>query len=164
MNKDELIDNLETLDNPSGNHIRKSKGLVKFLLSSVLFGFGYIIVLVNGYYYCKYYEFIQIGRKDLIVRLDFLSYAIGSIFYPSSLLVYSSLIWTFNRKNNSSIIKKVLLAILGLSLPGTLFYLDLPVIHILFGSEERIVYGIVIVIISIIMLSKTIKNSKSEVN
>ena len=56
-------------------------------ISSVIFGFGFLIVLVNGYYHFNYLRFNEIGRKDLIARLGFLSYIVGSLFYPVSIII-----------------------------------------------------------------------------
>ncbi|WP_420551961.1 hypothetical protein [Tenacibaculum aiptasiae] len=57
-----------------------------FFLASAIFSFGFLIVLINGYYHYTYQEFISANRKDLIVRLGFLSYATGFIYYPTVII------------------------------------------------------------------------------
>lgn len=128
-----------------------------FLISGIIFGIGYLMLIINGYYHFKSIEFIQIGRQDLIARLGFLSYANGIIFYPTSIILIGIIIWIINQRKRNGIRRKLIFAILGLIIPGILFYGKFK-LDLLFGPKEKWIIGIVLIALSIFILKKkTIK-------
>ncbi len=74
----------------------KTKNIQSYIyfLASVIFCYGFLLVLINGYYHYTYLEFLDMKRKDLIVRLGFLSYIFGSLYFPTVLVPIIFLTWS----------------------------------------------------------------------
>ncbi len=155
--------------NKNKNEIEKSSNQDKNLyifFSGIAFGFGYLMVLINGYYHLKSIEFIQIGREDLIARLGYLAYSIGFIFYPTSIILTGIIIWIINKRRGKGMLIKLSFSVFGLIVPGILFYGDIG-LDILFGPKEKWIIGVVLIILSAFILLKKrmiIKKNKSAYN
>ncbi len=135
----------------------KQNEKIFYLAGGIIFGIGYLMLIINGYYHYKSVEFIQIGRQDLIARLGFLSFANGIIFYPTSIILITIIIWMINKRGLRGMLRKSLFAILGLVLPGIFFYSGLK-LNILFGPKEKWIMGIALIAISILILkNKSLK-------
>ena len=129
----------------------KRKESFYLFVSGVIFGTGFLMLIINGYYHFKSIEFTLIGREDLIARLGFLSYVTGFIFYPTSIIFIEIVIWVFNKRKRNGMLRKSIYAILGLLIPGILFYggSKLP---FLFGSKEKWIVGILLIALAIFIL------------
>ncbi len=126
------------------------------ILISMFFGFGYLMIIVNGYYHFKYLEFLRIGRKDLIVRLGFLSHTNGVLFYPTSIIWLAIIFWFKNNQKGKNLLKKLFMSLIGLLIPAILFYGNIE-LNILFGTKEKWIIGLILinVVIFILMRKKT---------
>ncbi|WP_109437042.1 hypothetical protein [Aquimarina sp. AU119] len=132
--------------------IRRDENFYLFV-SGIIFGFGYLMLLVNGYYHLKSIEFFQEERQDLLVRLGFLSYAIGMLFYPTSVILNGIILWLVNERKRNEIFRKLAFSILGLIIPGILFYGEFG-LDILFGTKEKWIIGILLITLSIFIPAK----------
>lgn len=91
-------------------------------LASTVFCIGFLILIVDGYYEYNYYHFIEIGRKDLIARLGFLSWATGFIYYPLVIIILLFTSLLLKRTKTNIIPKQWVYIISPAFLVGLLFY------------------------------------------
>lgn len=98
----------------------KAKTLL--LLASSVFCLGFLITIVDGYYEYNYYHFIDIGRKDLIARLGFLSWATGFLYYPTILVLLLLISWILKWTKKNLIRKQWVYILAPAILTGVLFY------------------------------------------
>jgi uncharacterized membrane protein YgdD (TMEM256/DUF423 family) len=91
-------------------------------IASTVFCVGFLMSIVDGYYEYYYYHFIEIGRKDLIARLGFLSWTTGLIYYPLVIVILLLTSYLLER-NEAHILRKqwIHLTVPAL-LVGILFY------------------------------------------
>jgi hypothetical protein len=161
--EEKVLDNFEIDErkNDLENSSQQDDEHFYLFLSGIVFGFGYLMLLINGYYHLKYVEFIQIRRQDLIVRLGFLSYATGFLFYPTSIIVNGILVWIVNGRKRKGILRKISFSFLGLIVPGIVFYGKFGS-DVLFGPKEKWMIGILLIAISIYILLKKEKARTSK--
>lgn len=123
------------------------------IIVGMLFGFGYLLLLVNGYYHVKYIKILELERRDLIVRLGFLSHTIGILLYPTAIVVLGGIIWLRNKYEIKIFMKELFSCCLGLSITGILYYGNIE-LGILFKLKEGWIVGIILICISIRVLLK----------
>ncbi|MEO0789893.1 MAG: hypothetical protein AAFY36_14585 [Bacteroidota bacterium] len=144
MSKENPLDEFE-LDgdqNERGVGLRKKGYLV---LAGVIFSMGYLALLVNGYYQIVYREFIGAGRHDLVVRLGFLSYSFGMLFYPTSLIALGALLFGKRSGRLKGFLEEYALISSGLIIVGLAFYSSAS-LDFLFGPKEKWFIGFVLLL------------------
>lgn len=135
-------------------------------LASTVFCIGFLISIVDGYYDYNYYHFIDIGRKDLIARLGFLSWSTGFIYYPFViiLILLTSLIL---KRTDKNIIEKQWLYLLATAiLIGILFYTH-SIDFILMEDTRFWKLGVILIgtsVLTYLTLLKTKKRKSKNTN
>lgn len=119
-----------------------------FFLASAIFCFGFLIVLINGYYLYTYQEFINTGRKDLIVRLVFLSNTTGLIYYPTVIIPIALITWIAKSKQNLKGKVIWLSSTIAIIFIGILFYTN-TINNLISLSKGKLIFGLFIIGLSI---------------
>lgn len=140
----------------------RHKGGYLIFIWAFLFSVGYTIILVNGYYQYYYYSYIESGRQDLTVRLFFLSYVFGFLYYPTVILPILLLNWL--TKNKFDIVSKLswLYAILGVVICGLLFYSHVLDV-LIYGFRHSWCFGLFLVAVSIYVLTSKSLRKKFKI-
>ena len=155
MQDPEILD--DSLSEEGESSIRDVRDAIQCLISSLLFGLGYIMLLFCGYYHYNYLYLTSIGRKDLIAGLEFLSYNNGFLFYPLSFVLLAVLAWTAYDKKVKNLKTKVLYGIVGLLIVAVPFYTHSPILDLFFLSMESWTIGILLVFLSFYILTRKFK-------
>lgn len=123
----------------------------KQVFLSILFCFGFLLILINVHYLYKYYEFVNINRKDLLARLPFISNTTGFIFYPLVLVLFIIISYFLTKNGNNSFKSTFLNLLIGGLLVGALFY-GRVLGNLVYGTSISIVIGVVLLLISLLMI------------
>lgn len=148
----------QILDDQIENSKEKTKfesTRLSFQLTSIafIFGMGFLIFIINGYYHFNFIKFQINGRTDLIARLGFLAHITGFLFYPSSIIIYLFINSYFSKKWRENKISTILFSILGLLGPAILFYGEVFT-KIFMGPKEKWILGLILIVISIFLMQK----------
>ncbi|UTW67891.1 hypothetical protein KFE94_07195 [bacterium SCSIO 12643] len=132
--------------------IKREKDVVVLLMfSSLLLCFAYLFTLINGYYYYFNIEFQEIGRKDLLARLGFLSSSTGVIYYPFVVFQISIMAFLLKRVIKLEMYKIWFGLFFGVLVIGIFFYAGLMNGLLLYGSLLSVMSGIALWLISVIL-------------
>ena len=138
--------------------MKKKYAHILIIIISIIFCFGYVLTLINTYYYFKYENLNEIGREDLISRLVFMSNTTGFIFYPLVIIPVFSINY-FLMKEKKNYLTMLLSSLIGILTVAGLFYSKV-LGNLVYGTKISIVFGVILILISSIVfyfLSK-IKN------
>lgn len=138
-------------------------------LASTVFCVGFLISLVNGYHDFNYHHFMEIGRKDLIARLGFLSWTAGFIYYPSVIIILLITSAILKRTGKNIIESQWIYLVTPAFLIGLLFYTH-SIDFIIMGGKRYWTLGLIVMILGVltywlshILRIKDIKNCAQHV-
>lgn len=115
-----------------------------YFLASAVFCYGFLLVLINGYYHYTYLEFLDNGRKDLIVRLGFLAYATGYLYFPTVLVPIIVLTWFSKRIQDLKGKAIWLYSLSAVLVVGLLFYTS-AIDSLIYGKKENWILGLILI-------------------
>ncbi len=138
-----------------------------YFVASTILCYGYLLVLVNGYYHYNYLEFLEIGRKDLIARLGFLAYTTGFVYYSMVLIPVCVLTWLSNRQRILKARAIWIHSVSAVLIIGLLFYLNI-IDRLIYGTKENWILGLALIGLSIPLywnnrLLKKIKTANNKI-
>lgn len=132
-----------------------------YLIGSLLFCLGYLLIIIDVYYQSTYSKFIENGRTDLIERLGFLTFATGITYYPFVIVPIFILTWASKRSQKIETKSVWIGSAYGVIIIGLLFYMRV-IAQLMFLIKYNLVVGILLIGLSVILfwnllLSKKIK-------
>lgn len=139
-----------------------------YFAASLIFSYGFLLVLINGYYHYNYLHFLDIGRKDLIARLGFLTYVNGFIFYPTVIIPIIGLTLFSQRQQRIQLKFSWLYSLAATTVIGILLYTE-TIDGFLYRRMEYWVLGLLLMTFSIPLfwserLLNKIKRNKTTPN
>jgi len=116
---------------------------------SILFCFGFILVIINAYYLYNYQDLVEIKRQDLIARLPFMSNTTGFLFYPLVIIPLSILSFMI-KKEIGSFKTAFFMSLIGVVIVGILFYSKL-IGNLVYGDITSVLIGLFLIVVSSFM-------------
>ncbi|SDL82614.1 hypothetical protein SAMN05421823_108209 [Catalinimonas alkaloidigena] len=93
-----------------------------FFLASLVFSYSFLLVLVNGYEQYTSLVLLEEGREDLIVRLGFIAFATGVLYYPLVLIPVLLLTWLSKKHQRLAGSAVWFYSLMAVLLVGALYY------------------------------------------